>query len=681
MKVELKKLKLSHFKGIKSLEMDFQEGENFLHGKNASGKTTVFDSVWFLFFGKDSLGRSDFGIKTLDANNNPIEKVDHEVFAAFQIDSESKTFQRTYKQLWSKEGVLKGHTTAYQIDGFPVTLESNYRKQVEEFFKEELFKLLTNPLFFNSMKPADRREALISMASEISTAQIFEGLTSKSKKSPHIKELEELLTIGRNLDQIRAKAAMEKKNLKEEKADIPVKISEAERSKPEEAYEFSELQEIIAGKKNELEEVELSIRTLSNSDSVYNKSIQEWENKIYEAKSKLQKLKFLAQQDFEKWKNDSEKSPREIQAKIKELNEYALNAENSIKTYVGQIQRHKSDIETSGLSIPSKETEKAALVAEWQKENAKEFMWNGSSCPSCERPLEGDMLFNAEEAARGRFNKDKTDRKAEITQKGMRLKNQIEGSQKDIESSNNAIRATSKSKSDSEAFLSVKKEDLITLEASLKEWYANPQDKKTVDDFQSQTATFLIQDIAKLESNKPIKSQEVNTSELKTTKIAIQTSLEGLQKALGNKETIEKIDIRIQELKDSEKIIGQKISEAEGMEDACFTYSKARVEMIESEINAKFSLVSFKLFYMPLNGAEKEVCETLFKGVPFSDLNNAGRIQAGLDIINTLSDHYKLYLPIFIDNRESVTWIPETKSQLINLVVDPSQEKLTLHWQ
>jgi hypothetical protein len=89
-------------------------------------------------------------------------------------------------------------------------------------------------------------------------------------------------------------------------------------------------------------------------------------------------------------------------------------------------------------------------------------------------------------------------------------------------------------------------------------------------------------------------------------------------------------------------------------------------------------LVSFKLFEIQLNGNEKEVCETLYNGVPFNDLNNAGKIQAGLDIIKTLSAHHNLYLPIFIDNRESVTWLPSTNSQLINLVVDPTAEKLEL---
>lgn len=677
MNVQLKKLKLSYFKGIKALEMDFEDGENAIHGKNASGKTTVFDSLWFLFYGKDSTGRADFSIKTLDANNNAIEKVNHEVFASFEINGEEKTFQRTYKQKWSKEGVLVGHTTDYEIDGFPVRLESEYKKQVELYFNEELFKLLTNPLFFNSMKPSDRRQALITMASEITFPQVFEAIPAKLKKSHHIKALEELLTAGKNLDQIRAKAAMDKKNLKEEKEAIPNRIDEAERSKPE-AYGFEELQEVIAEKKKELEEVEAQIKEMGNSDTAYNAQIQDWNNQIFEAKTKLQKLEFQAQQEFEKWKNEQEKYPREVQSKIKELNEKAIRLESSVKFGENEIQRKKQFKASNEALIPSKESEKAALVAKWKEENAKEFTWDGSDCPTCLRPLEGDMLFNAEEAAKGRFNKNKKDILDEITRKGTSIKAQIEDIQQGISTTDEQIREVSNAKQIAEQDLASVKEELSSLEKSLNEWYSKDQEGKKVSDFLPESAAFLNQDIQKLESSKPDKAAEADTSELQSNKLAIQNSLEGFQKALGNKETIERINKRITELKEDEKRLGQGIADAEGMEDACFTYSKSRVEMIENEINSKFDLVSFKLFETRLNGNETEICDTLYKGVPFQDLNNAGKIQAGLDIINTLSDHSNLYLPIFIDNRESVTWIPKTKSQLINLVVDAQAETLTI---
>lgn len=674
MKVQIKKLRLSYFKGIKSLELDFAPEENFLHGRNASGKTTVFDAVWFLFFGKDSTGRADFSIKTLDEKNQPIEKVDHEVYAEFDIDGKTKTFQRTYKQQWTKDNQLKGHTTDYEIDGFPVRLESEYRRQVEEYFKEDLFKLLTNPLFFNSMKPADRRAVLINMASAFSNDQVFKAWGSKSKWA---KKLEEILTEGATLEQIKLKAARDKKNFKDEKDAIPARIDEAERSKPE-AYEFDELQEIISEKKKELTEVEAQIKELSNSNSAHNKAVQEWQNQVFEAKTKLQKLEFLAEQEFNKWQNEQNKYPQEIQAKIKDLNETARKCEESIQDLAQQIERKKANAVQFTNLIPAKEQEKSRLVEEWKTENSKEFNWNGTNCPACDRPLEGTQAMDAEEQARARFNRDKKSRIDDITRRGNQVKEQITEYQQQIERINNEIRDLSNRKNEKEIALEEIKGDLINLESAINEYYATVQEGKTANDFLSPEAKELQAKIEKLESTRPEKSEEVDTSELQSNKTSIQNSLEELQKALGNKETIERINKRIAELKAKEKELAQAIADSEGLEDACFEFGKAKVELIENEINSKFSLVSFKLFEIQLNGNEKEVCETLFKGVPFNDLNNAGKIQAGLDIINTLSKHHDTHLPIFIDNRESVTWLPSVETQLINLVVDPSEEKLTL---
>ena len=49
-----------------------------------------------------------------------------------------------------------------------------------------------------------------------------------------------------------------------------------------------------------------------------------------------------------------------------------------------------------------------------------------------------------------------------------------------------------------------------------------------------------------------------------------------------------------------------------------------------------------------------------------------------IDVINTLSKFYNIQVPIFIDNRESITKILENTKQIINLVVNPECENLTI---
>ena len=62
--------------------------------------------------------------------------------------------------------------------------------------------------------------------------------------------------------------------------------------------------------------------------------------------------------------------------------------------------------------------------------------------------------------------------------------------------------------------------------------------------------------------------------------------------------------------------------------------------------------------------------------VPYSTANKAAVVNAGLEIIATLSHHYGVRLPIVVDNAESVTELLPVDSQVIRLVVSAEDESL-----
>ena len=68
-----------------------------------------------------------------------------------------------------------------------------------------------------------------------------------------------------------------------------------------------------------------------------------------------------------------------------------------------------------------------------------------------------------------------------------------------------------------------------------------------------------------------------------------------------------------------------------------------------------------------MNGGIEPTCKTLVDGVPYSDLNTASRINAGIDIINVFANHFNIFAPVFIDNAESVSNILPIKSQMVIL--------------
>lgn len=63
-------------------------------------------------------------------------------------------------------------------------------------------------------------------------------------------------------------------------------------------------------------------------------------------------------------------------------------------------------------------------------------------------------------------------------------------------------------------------------------------------------------------------------------------------------------------------------------------------------------------------------------GVPYQSLNSGMRINAGIDVIATLSEHAGVRVPLVVDNAETVTALRPLASQVIRLVVSEQDKEL-----
>src|SRR5690606_7698394 len=104
-RIELLKLTLRNFKGIREFVLDVGGADASVFGDNAAGKTTLFDAFTFLLFGKDSQnkGEPDKWIKTLDANGNVLHNLEHEVEASLAIGGRMTTLRRVFKEKWTRK--------------------------------------------------------------------------------------------------------------------------------------------------------------------------------------------------------------------------------------------------------------------------------------------------------------------------------------------------------------------------------------------------------------------------------------------------------------------------------------------------------------------------------------------------------------------------------------------------
>ena len=96
-KIHLKSLNISYFKGIRALHIEFDSDLTSIYGDNATGKTTVYDALTWLLFGKDSSGSAKFSIKPTG-----IPGVTPTVTALLEINGEPMKLCKTLREKWSK---------------------------------------------------------------------------------------------------------------------------------------------------------------------------------------------------------------------------------------------------------------------------------------------------------------------------------------------------------------------------------------------------------------------------------------------------------------------------------------------------------------------------------------------------------------------------------------------------
>ena len=181
----------------------------------------------------------------------------------------------------------------------------------------------------------------------------------------------------------------------------------------------------------------------------------------------------------------------------------------------------------------------------------------------------------------------------------------------------------------------------------------------------------LTNSITDLENQLTVDAKPVDVSELTGKKAEVNQAISDLITRLAARDAIKRAEDEIQRLEEKRVAANQALTELEGQEFVAQDFQKAKDAALLTRINGMFKVVSFSFIDSQLNGGEKLTCVCTVNGTPYPDVNNAGKVNAGIDIINAICKSKGLCAPIFIDNRESVCNLIPTESQIINLVVAP----------
>lgn len=656
MVITIKNLTLTNFKGIRSLEIQFNHVTN-IFGDNAKGKTTIFDAFLWLFFGKDSTDRKDFEIKTLDAAGKPIEKIDHEVSAVIYVDDQRIEVKRILKEKWTtKRGSnvteFTGNETLYYWNDVPLQ-QKEYQAKINAIVAEGVFKLITNTQYFNSLSWQERRNVLIAIAGEITDADVMNSIMTSETKGA-FEELLKELNSGKKLHEYKAQISARKKKIKDDLSAIPTRIDEATRSMPEQA-DFAAIRTQLKTKEAEIVQIDDAIQDAVKQQQALNTAAMERNNTIHQLKTKLQNFEHEARNSFNDQRRDRETEIANLRHKIKALAEKLdslLNEANSLR-----------------LTIDGKKTRKAGLAINWEKKNSEELVFNDSEfkCPACKRPLEANDIESKKAELQENFNKNKSINLEAIEQEGTALKEEILSGEKRLQEIENQKEGIGSEIPKLNELLQSLVEANQTASASI---------ETEVSRILSENEAYgqVRSDLVALEAQATATTTAPVNTELREKKAGIQIQIDELKRKLVDETIIQQTKERISQLSKQEADLAQQLADLEGKEFVIEKFNRAKIDTLESRINGMFKIVRFKMFDTQINGGETECCEALINGVPFSDANNAAKINAGLDIINTLCKHYNVHAPIFIDNRESVNELIECNSQIVNLIVSRDEK-------
>lgn len=676
MQIKLNSLHLENFKGIKNLDVNFSD-KTRVKGQNASGKTTVFDAFTWLLFNKNSAGEEKFNVRPLDKDGNRIDNVEIKVVAVLDVDGKEVELSKVQKQNWvKKRGTdtvsLQGNPNSYEIDGYPKS-EADFNAYVSGLAQnEDMFKMLTNPQYFSSLKWKEQRDILMKLVTEASDVELAKEMFNENA---YAESLIEELEKAPSTDDIRAKFQKALTEWKKKQAEIPVRIDEAEKSKVD---------------------VDVAEQELAKAD--LERQIAECDRKIACAGNTVENLRQEEMQLQFDISGITQTMSRELSAKRRVLENDSENYDSTLENIRKNISKAEKQIIDNINAIAAVDAERKKLGEQYNAEFAKAFdetpylfdesKWgfdeSTTVCSLCGQTLPAEKI----EQLRADFEEKKANAKAdaermmkdakrlfaerrssnleEIRVKGDVRKKRIENLTKD----NANLQAEIDTLKKQELEAAARKEELSKQLSEIPQEADYSQNEEYVK--LNSRSVEVLAEIEKLESEGADKVVE----ELKTERTDLQAQVDEVNRIIAKASMNVEIDERIAQLQTEQKEIGQKVADQEQMLYLLEEFIRFKLNKVSESINSHFKTVNFKLFEMQLNGGMKDCCECTVNGVPYSTLNSGHRIVAGLDIIRSLSELYGVSVPIFVDNAESLNEfnVPDMDAQLILLSVSEDKQ-------
>lgn len=625
--IRIRRLTLENFKCHKALTLDFEGRDRSLYGDNAAGKTSVYDALTWLLFGKDSAGGDESRMEVKPLNEQG-QTADPQAMTAVEAELEAGgdtvTFRRCLRGLWGcraggRETEFLGNSSRYYVNGLALR-KGAFDAAVRELVPEDRFRMLTSVTWFaRDLDWQQRRQILFDLSGAMTDRELLAS-------EPGFADLLEQMG-SRTPEEYRAWLLERRKALSGIPETISARLSECEKILaslgPEEG---PDRQGEIAGR---LEAVTARLKALDSGDR------RELTLRLDGAKLECRELE--ARNREHRMARDRERAGLEGERKARQQNILSIQA--LIGTLEGTVQdlRARQD----------------RCRERWTAVNGGSFP--GGNCPTCGQSLPQPLL---QEAA-NRFQREKA---ASLTE----LDRQIRDLEGQLERTRNRLQAQ-------EQALVREREAVDRLDRRLRD-FPRTED---LEDFPARLqavrdrAAELAEALSRLD-------REDRRESLEQERADLERQLERVRQAQARDQVRQTTRDRMDQLRREAEQTRQAQAQVQAGLKRLEDFSRWKAGQLEKQVNGFFRLARFRLFRRLANGGLEERCDVVCGGVPYAGLNNGARINVGIDIINALSRHYGVWAPLFIDNAESVTRLEPCMAQTIRLVVSPGDRQLRL---
>ena len=331
-----------------------------------------------------------------------------------------------------------------------------------------------------------------------------------------------------------------------------------------------------------------------------------------------------------------------------------------------QISAEKARLYSAKTLLEHKRKETAAydravegLREEWIRVNSESF--NGGMCPTCGQ----DLPLNQLQKAVAGFEGQKQRRLQEITRSAELQKQAKANAEQNIQDTENEIRE--------------REEHISQLEQACEAAVAAAVELVDMPGYAEHVAVAK----AKVNHLEAELAQMLGGTAQEKNRLSAQLAevsgeLRGTREMLAKEGVLRYAQQRIEDLREEARNAAAALEAIEKMLFLVEEFTRHKARCVENGINSLFEIARFRLFREQANGGLEERCDVVLDGVPYIGLNNGAKVNIGIDIINALSRHYGVTVPLFVDNAESVTRLRGCGAQVIRLVVSENEKELRM---